>query len=150
LGSQKTLYFDLHLQGLIPAKQSLIMSIKTVSSSHLRNSNMRLFKLTHLAIAALGSLPLPLSAQVHLICENPIREYLVVYESGQPFLTLSPDTSNTRYQVIVDDNTDTSHTVIASVPDTDLTARLHLRPYLKLEFWANGEVFQTDGCYKSR
>ena len=89
------------------------------------------------------------SAETRLICENPGREYLVVYSPGAPALVLNPDTSATEYQVLVDDNSDGSHIITVVTPNSGPTARLHLRPYLKMEFWSEGQVLQTDGCYSA-
>lgn len=89
-------------------------------------------------------------AETRLICENPRREYLVIYSPGASVLTLNPDSDRTIYSILVDDVSDGSHVVTASTPNVGPTARLHLRPYLKMEFWSGGEVVQTDGCYISQ
>lgn len=89
-------------------------------------------------------------AETRLICENPRREYLVIYSPGAPALILNPDSDTTKYPVLVDDNADGSHVITASTPNAGPTARLHLRPYTKLEFWSGGQVVQTDGCYTDR
>lgn len=89
-------------------------------------------------------------AETRLICENPRREYLVIYSPGASTLILNPDSDRTTYSILVDDLSDGSHVVTASTPNGGRTARLHLRPYLKMEFWSGGEVVQTDGCYTSR
>tara|TARA_R110002074_G_scaffold329462_1_gene499950 strand:+ start:689 stop:1054 length:366 start_codon:yes stop_codon:yes gene_type:complete len=89
-------------------------------------------------------------ADTQLICENPRREYLVIYSPGFAALILNPDSDATEYQVLVDDNADASHVITASTPNAGPTVRLHLRPYVKMEFWSEGQVVQTDGCYTSR
>ena len=89
-------------------------------------------------------------AETRLICENPRREYLVIYRPGASELVLNPDSDGTRYPILVDDNTDAQHVVTASTPGDGPTARLHLRPYLKMEFWTGGQLLQTDGCYSAR
>lgn len=89
-------------------------------------------------------------AETRLVCENPGREYLVIYSPGASALVLNPDSDHTLYQILVDDVLDGSHVVTAVTPNGGPTARLHLRPYLKMEFWSGGAVVQTDGCYAPR
>lgn len=86
-------------------------------------------------------------AETRLICENPRREYLVVYSPGASALVLNPGSDRTEYSILVDDVTDAAHIVTAATVSDGPTARLHLRPYQKMELWSEGEVFQTDGCY---
>ena len=90
---------------------------------------------------------LPASAGTALICENPRREYLVVYEPGSPFVLLNPDSDATKYKVMVDDNSDGNHIVTTETIEGGPTAQLHLRPYLKMEIWTDGQLIQTDACY---
>lgn len=89
-------------------------------------------------------------AETRLICENSRREYLVVYSPGASALVLNPESDRTLYSILVDDLSDGSHVVTATTPNSGPTARLHLRPYMKMEFWSGGQVVQTDGCYISR
>jgi hypothetical protein len=91
--------------------------------------------------------PFPIYAGISLICENPGREYLVMYEQGSPFLLLNPDSDATKYRVVVDDNSDGSHVITAETFAGGPTAQLHLRPYQKMEFWSDGQLMQTDACY---
>lgn len=106
-------------------------------------------KIWHLTITALfvGTLPGIGHADTRLICENAGREYLALYEAGEAELTLNPDSNATHYTIIIDDNSDKSHIVTAETPNNGPTVRLHLRPYTKIEFWSNGQLFQTDACY---
>lgn len=101
-------------------------------------------------IFAFAAIALPANADTRLICENPGREYLVVYEPGTEFLTLNPDSDKTRYRVLIDNNDDATHIVTAATFDGGPTAQLHLRPYLKIEFWSDGQLFQTDACYLAK
>ena len=89
------------------------------------------------------------NAEITLICENPRREYIVIYEPGTPYLLLNPDSEETRYVIEVDDNRDGSHVVTTLTVEGGPTARLHLRPYQKMEYWDGGQLIQTDGCYLS-
>lgn len=92
----------------------------------------------------------PAAADTRLICQNPGREYLVVYSQGAAALILNPDSESTKLKVLVDDLTDSSHVVTASTSSDEHIVRLHLRPYLKMEFWSEGQITQTDGCYIAR
>ncbi len=103
---------------------------------------------TLLAVIGVGLFAaLPSSAGTKLICENPRREYLVIYEPGSLFVLLNPDSDSTKYKVIVDDNSDGSHIVTTETIEGGPTARLHLRPYQKMEIWSGGQLIQTDACY---
>lgn len=88
-------------------------------------------------------------ADMRLICENSRREYLVIYSPGAEALLLNPESDRTIYPILVDDVADGAHVVTAATPNGGPTARLHLRPYLKLEFWSDGSIMQTDGCYEA-
>jgi hypothetical protein len=99
------------------------------------------------AVAMTAALGTSAAAQTRLICQNSSREYKVLYEPGVSQLILNPDTSATVYPILIDDMTPNSHIVTASTPNGGPTARLHLRPYLKMEFWSDGQVNQTDGCF---
>lgn len=90
------------------------------------------------------------AAETRLICKNPGREYSVVYQPGAPALILNLDSTATAYPVLVDDVADGAHVVTATTPNGGPTARLHLRPYQKMEFWSDGQVVQTDGCYVTK
>lgn len=88
--------------------------------------------------------------ETRLVCENPRREYLVVYSTGASELILNPDSNPTRYRVLVDDMGDRLHVVTAAPSNDGPTVRLHLRPYQKMEFWSGGAIVQTDGCYGAK
>lgn len=82
------------------------------------------------------------------MCENPKREYTVSYTPGDKFIDLNG--GEAKYPVLVDDNRDENRIVTATTPNAGPTARLFLRPYLKMEFWKDGALFQTDGCYSTK
>ena len=88
-------------------------------------------------------------SQVRFICQNPLREYLVVYDPGSKSVILNPDSDNSRLSILIDDHTDGYHIITASTGSDGPMIRLHLRPYNKMEFWYDGEISQTDGCYES-
>lgn len=103
-----------------------------------------------LAYALTLMVSLPALAETQLICENPIREYQVVYSPGVSELILNPDSDPTSYVILIDEAGEWAHVITAATPNGGPTARLHLRPYLKMEFWSDGELFQTDGCYRKK
>jgi hypothetical protein len=107
-------------------------------------------KCVGLVWVAVVAASVPAAAGTRLICENPRREYLVLYSPGASDLVLNPDSDRTLFPILVDDVSDGSHVVTATTPNGGPTARLHLRPYLKMEYWSGGEVVQTDGCYASQ
>lgn len=92
----------------------------------------------------------PAAADTQLVCQNPGREYLVVYSPGAADLVLDPDSASTKLKILIDDSTDGLHVVTAETSNDGPTVRLHLRPYQKLEFWSEGQIIQTDGCYRKR
>ncbi len=89
------------------------------------------------------------ASAVSLVCENPRREYLVIYEPGARNILINPDSDNVGYPISVDDLGDDAHKVTASTPNGGPTAVLHLRPYQKFEYWSDGQLIQTDGCYEA-
>lgn len=103
-----------------------------------------------LACVAVGFFTVSAYAETRLICQNPRQEYLVIYSPGASEIVLNPDSDRTLYSILVDDISDGSHVITANTPNGGPTARLHLRPYMKMEFWSGGQVVQTDGCYTSR
>lgn len=104
-------------------------------------------RLVATAVLALLSSEVSAAGETRLICENPRREYLVVYQPGATDLVLNPNSDEASYPILVDDVSDGAHVVTATTPNGGPTARLHLRPYQKMEFWSEGQVIQTDGCY---
>ena len=82
-----------------------------------------------------------------MICENPGREYQVTYTLGNRDIILNPDTERTRYRVLAVEHAEGKLIVAAQTPNGGPAVRVHFRPYKKLEYFADGEVVQTDGCY---
>lgn len=81
-----------------------------------------------------------------LTCENPGGEHQVTHEPGASNLVLTSPVRDALDPVLVDDQ-DASHVVTASTVEGGPTARLHLRPCLKMEVWSDGQLMQTDGCH---
>ncbi len=79
---------------------------------------------------------------VTLICENPRREYRVVYDMA--FGTVFAD--DTQYRVLAIEDTTDRLVVVGLTANDGPTFRLHIRPYKKMELFAGNQLFQTDGC----
>jgi len=82
-----------------------------------------------------------------MICENPGREYHVTYTMGDREIILNPDTDATRYRVLAVELQQGRLIVAAQTRNGGPAVRVHFRPYKKLEYFEDGEVFQTDGCH---
>ncbi len=83
------------------------------------------------------------SAPISMICENPRREYLFVFDIDARIASAD----GTNYRVLGIENTD-ERLLIIGLPgnDSSLTFRAHIRPYKKIEFFSDDQLFQTDGC----
>jgi hypothetical protein len=101
-----------------------------------------------MVMLTINSIELAEAKTLQLACENPRREYLVKYQEGAREILLNPDTENSGLRVLAVENTTDKYVVAAQTPNGGPAVRLHLRPYLKIEYWVDGQLFQTDGCYK--
>ena len=81
-----------------------------------------------------------------LICENPRREYVVTYTDGDRAIQASDGVSETPYTVLAVEKTEEKHVVAAQTPNGGLSVRMNLRPYIRMEYWVDGQLFQTDAC----
>ncbi|SNS83944.1 hypothetical protein [Antarctobacter heliothermus] len=81
-----------------------------------------------------------------LICENPLREYTVSFSDGDINIQLGTPDGTTLYRVLAVEETTERHVVVALTVNDGPTARLSLRPYLRMEYWSGNELFQTDAC----
>ncbi len=107
---------------------------------------MKLLPLATLALA-LGTNS-SAAEQWELICENPRQEYQANYEDGTNTINILAPGASAEYRVLAVEKTNERHLVVATTTNNGPTARLHLRPYLKMELWTDGQLFQTDGCYR--
>ncbi len=99
----------------------------------------------------IASMSAPAFAQgIGMICQNPGREYYLEYTEGAEAIIVMPDSEATRLKILIDEKKDSSHIVTAETVSGGPIARLHIRPYQKLEYWSDGEIIQTDGCYRSK
>jgi hypothetical protein len=83
-----------------------------------------------------------------LICENPRREYLVTYTDGDRYIEVKADGSTSEYTVLAVEKTDQAFIVAAQTPNDGPSVKMNLRPYLRMEYWVDGQLFQTDACRK--
>ena len=81
-----------------------------------------------------------------LICENPRREYIVTYSDGDRNIQVSDGVNETPYTVLAVEETQEKHVVAAQTPNGGPSVRMNLRPYLRMEYWTDGQLFQTDAC----
>ncbi|MET1410683.1 hypothetical protein ABVF61_00345 [Roseibium sp. HPY-6] len=84
-----------------------------------------------------------------LRCENPGREYQVIYSEGDRYVVINPDTQSARYLVLAVESGENKLVVAAQLVGTAEAPvlRAHFKPYRKMEYFVGGQVFQTDGCY---
>jgi hypothetical protein len=81
-----------------------------------------------------------------LICENPRREYTISYTDGDRAIQASDGANETPYTVLAVEETEEKHVVAAQTPNGGPSVRMNLRPYLRMEYWMDGQLFQTDAC----
>ena len=82
-----------------------------------------------------------------LICENFRREYSVTYEGGPiPSVYASSEEGDTYYKVLAVEETKDRHVITGLTLNDGPTYRLHFRPYKKMEYFVDNQLFQTDGC----
>lgn len=100
-------------------------------------------RLTFLAVAFFAQLPQIATAEaLELICENPRREYHVVYDRS--FGTVKA--GDTSYNVLAVEETAERLVVVGLTVNDGPAFRLHIRPYKKMELFAGSQLIQTDGC----
>lgn len=88
------------------------------------------------------------AADYSLICANPGGEYNIVYSVGDKFAVINPDSSSTQLAVLALLNDDKMRLVILGRARPNSVSVLHLRPYLKIDIYDDGELVQTDACFK--
>jgi len=86
-------------------------------------------------------------AETHqLICENPRREYVVHYRSGDPNIEVHILGGTTLYPILAVEQTETQHVVVGLTTADGPTVRLMLRPNQRMEYWTGISLLQTDAC----
>lgn len=98
-----------------------------------------------LAVLALA-LALPGSANASnsmtMICENPRQEYVVRFSKAMNSLSAG----ETQYRVLAVEETKDRMVIVGLTINDGPTLRAHFRPYKKMEFFTDNQLFQTDGC----
>ncbi len=97
-----------------------------------------LLALTPIALSA----PAGAATQMTMICENPRREYQVRYEPASRSFTAD----GTNYRVLSVEDAKSAFLVTGLTTPGGPTFRAHFRPFRKMEFFADGQITQTDGC----
>lgn len=81
-------------------------------------------------------------AQLSMTCENPRQEYQITYDR-----TLDTfHAGDTQYRVLAKEETADRLVIVGLTVNDGPTFRAHFRPYKKMEFYADNQLFQTDGC----
>ena len=80
--------------------------------------------------------------QLTMICENLRREYQVTYDVTAG--TLHAD--DTQYRILLKEETVDRLVIVGLTVNDGPTFRAHFRPYKKVEFFADNQLSQTDGC----
>jgi hypothetical protein len=86
------------------------------------------------------------AADFELICQNPGREYFITYDAGAKVAVINPDSTATRQTVIAVIENDGERLVVLDLGEPGMASVLHLRPYMKNDIYADGELVQTDAC----
>jgi hypothetical protein len=81
-----------------------------------------------------------------LICENPRREYIVTFADGDRAIIASDGVNATPYTVLAVEDTSEKHVIAAQTPNGGPSVQMNLRPYLRMDYWVDGQLFQTDAC----
>ena len=96
-----------------------------------------------LALAPIAlSAPACAAAKMTMICENSRREYRVRFEPASRSFTAD----DTNYRVLSVEDGKNAFLVTGLTTPGGPTFRAHFRPYRKMEFFADGQIAQTDGC----
>lgn len=82
-----------------------------------------------------------------MICKNPRREYLVVFDPGARTLVLNPDSDASRYKVLAIESTPDRLTVAGMVGfDSGMGFSADFKPKHQVAFYVNETVRQIDHC----
>ncbi|RVO57767.1 hypothetical protein [Sinorhizobium meliloti] len=82
------------------------------------------------------------AGSISMICENPRREYRVTFNED----TRAFSADDTDYRVLAVEMTQERYVVAGLTVDQGPTFRAHFRPYQKLEWYTDNQLYQTDGC----
>jgi len=82
------------------------------------------------------------ASQAKMVCENPRQEYAISFDE----MTEIFFSGETQYHVLAVEKTKQRFVVVGLTGDGGPTFKAHFRPYKKMEFFVNNQLFQTDGC----
>lgn len=78
-----------------------------------------------------------------MVCENPRREYVVRFDEGMQTFTADA----TPYRILAIEKTAERLVIVGLTINDGPTFRAHFRPYKKMEYFADSQIIQTDGCH---
>ena len=79
---------------------------------------------------------------IGLVCENARREYRVYFDSELNTVRAE----STFYRVLVVEKAEEKLMEVGLTVNDGPTFRLHIRPYKKMEYFSESQLFQTDEC----
>ncbi len=82
-----------------------------------------------------------------LICQNPGREYNLVFEPGAGTVVINPDGPTTLWPILSRVQGDAQRILVVDLGQEGMTGQVHLYPYQKVEIFSMGELVQTDACH---
>ena len=94
------------------------------------------------ATIAVGTIGAAAADELTLICESPRHEYVVRFNAE----TNAFRADDTDYRVLAVERDEERLVVVGLTVNDGPTFRAHFRPYKKMEFFAENQLMQTDGC----
>lgn len=82
-----------------------------------------------------------------LVCQNPRREYNLVFEPGADAVVINPDGPTTIWPVLSRVQGDAQQILFVDLGQEGMAGQVHFAPYQKVEFFSKGELVQTDACH---
>jgi hypothetical protein len=77
-----------------------------------------------------------------MVCKNAHREYAVRFDkTANTFFV-----EDTAYRILAIESTQARLAVVGLTINDGPTFRAYFRPQMKIEYFENDELFQTDGC----
>lgn len=77
-----------------------------------------------------------------MICENFRQEYTIRFDRHMN----SFKADSTDYKILAVEDTSERLVVVGLTVNGGPTFRAHFRPYKKIEFYTDNQLYQTDGC----
>jgi hypothetical protein len=85
-----------------------------------------------------------------MVCKNPRREYVVAFSDNPRRLQVRADEADVDYPVLAVERSASRYAVVALTVKGGPTARVSFLPPLKVEYFENNKLFQTDYCRSGR